>query len=144
MRYEITETTSLQPEQVWARLVDVEGWPGFIQTYRSVRRLDSVPLAVGSRVHIVQVGLRPGDWQVTALDDGHSFTWQTKQPGLLMVAWHRIDRDEDGACRLTLGVEISGGLGGIVGKLFGGKTRRYLDVEIAAFTASGDTTAPEQ
>lgn len=136
MRYETTKTTTLPPENVWARLVQVEKWPDFIETYRSVRLQNPGDLSVGSRANIVQVGLRPADWEVTELDAGRSFSWRNRQPGVLVVAWHRVDRAQSGGSRLTLGVEMTGPLGVVVGALLGRKTRRYLDIEIAAFTAS--------
>jgi uncharacterized membrane protein len=142
VRYETTAVTAELPEQVWARVVDVEGWPTLIETYRSVRCLDSGPLAVGSRAHVEQVGLRPGDWQVSELVEGRSFTWQTSQPGVSVVAWHRVDPEPNGCSRVTLGIEMRGPLAGIVGLLLRGKTRRYIDLEVARFTASGDPATP--
>jgi polyketide cyclase/dehydrase/lipid transport protein len=135
MRYETTVVSTKAPGQVWAQLIDVEAWPALIETYRSARTLDPGPLAVGSRAHIEQVGLRPGDWLVTEMVDGRSFTWRSSQPGVTVVAWHRIDPAPGGGSRLTLGVEMRGALAGIVGLLLGGKTRRYVDVEAARFAA---------
>jgi Polyketide cyclase / dehydrase and lipid transport len=137
MRYEVIAGTTKPSAQVWALLVDVEGWPGVVETYRTVRRLDPGPLRVGSRAHVEQVGLRPGDWQVTELVERRSFTWSTTHPGLTIVACHLVAAEPDG-CRLTLGIEIRGPLSGLVALLLGGKTRRYLDLELARFTDPGD------
>jgi Polyketide cyclase / dehydrase and lipid transport len=137
MKYEAAARTAKPAEQVWALLVDVERWPELVDTYQVVQRLDAGPLRVGSRAHVEQVGLRPGDWQVSDLSEGHSFTWKRKQPGVVVVAWHRVD-PEPGGCRLTLGVQMDGPLSGLIGILLGGKTRRYVDLELARFTASGD------
>jgi uncharacterized membrane protein len=142
VHYETTAVTAEPPERVWAAVADVEGWPKLIETYRTVHRLDSGPLAVGSRAHVEQVGLRPGDWQVSELAEGRSFTWQTSQPGVSATAWHRVDPEPGGGSRVTLGLEMRGLLGGIVGLLLRGKTRRYIDLELARFTASGDAAAP--
>jgi hypothetical protein len=133
MRYEVAASTTKTSTQVWALLVDVEGWPGVVETYRTVRRLDQGPLTVGSRAHIEQVGLRPADWQVTELVADRSFCWRTKQPGLVIDAWHRVDPEPEG-CRLTLGLEMRGPLSGLTGLLLGGKTRRYINLELARFT----------
>ena len=142
MRYETTATTPKTPEQVWTQVVDVESWPALIETYRSVRRLDDGPLAVGSRARIEQVGLRPGDWSVTELVEGRSFTWQSSQPGVSVVAWHRIEPVADGGSRITLGIEMRGALAGLVGLLLAGRTRRYVDLEAARFAASDGANVP--
>jgi hypothetical protein len=142
VRYETTAVTAEPPERVWVQVVDVEGWPELISTYRTVRRLDPGPMAVGSRAHVEQTGLRPGDWQVSELAEGRSFTWETRQQGVSTVAWHRVDPEPSGGSRVTLGLEMRGPLAGIAGLLLRGKIRRYVDLEVAVFTASGGTASP--
>jgi hypothetical protein len=134
VRYETKAITPQAPERLWARVADVEGWPEFISAYRSVRRLDPGPLTTGSRAHIVQFGLRPDDWQVSELVEGHSFTWRARHPGLVAVAWHQVAPGPTGGSELTLGLELRGPLAGIAWMLLRDKTRRYLDVELTAFT----------
>jgi hypothetical protein len=142
MRYEVAASSAKPSTQVWELLVDVEGWPGVVSTYRTVRRLEPGPLAVGRRAHIEQIGLRPADWQVSEVVEGCSFTWRTKQPGLVIVAWHRVDPEAEG-CRLTLGLEMQGPLSGLVGLVLRGKIRRYIDLELTRFTEPDDeATSP--
>lgn len=141
MRYETTVMTPKNPDQVWTSLVDVERWPALIETYRSVRRLDDGPLAVGSRARVEQVGLRPGEWTVSELVEGRAFSWQSLQPGVSVVAWHRVEPAPDGGCRLTLGIEMRGPLAGLVGWLLKGRTRRYVDLEAARFAAPDGASA---
>jgi len=142
VRYETTAATQEPPERVWAQVADVEGWPELVWTYRAVRRLGPGPMIVGSRVHVDQTGLPAGDWEVSELADGHSFTWETRQPGVSTVAWHRVDPEPSGGSRVTLGVEMRGPLAGIAGLLLRGKIRRYVDLELASFTAPVGKAAP--
>lgn len=141
MRYETRVITPKSSGQVWARLVDVESWPALIETYRSVRRLDDGPLAVGSRARVEQVGLRPGEWTVSELVEGRAFTWRSRQPGVSVVAWHRVEPVPDGGCRLALGIEMRGPLAGLVGWLLSGRTRHYVDLEAVRFAAPDGATA---
>jgi hypothetical protein len=136
MRYEVTGRSEKAADAMWKLLSDVEGWPRLIDTYESVRLLQPGPLAVGSTAHVVQRGLRPGDYRVTALDDARSFTWESRQPGVRLVGAHRVDPAGDG-CRLTLAFEVSGAMAWLVSALMGARIRRYVDIELQAFLAAG-------
>ena len=76
MRYETSTTTAADPARLWAVLSDVERWPERIPTYEEVRRLDDGDLRVGSRAHVKQKGLAAGEWEVSELDEGQTFTWE--------------------------------------------------------------------
>jgi uncharacterized protein YndB with AHSA1/START domain len=116
-------------EAVWAILVDVERWPEWTPSVRRARRLDTGPFAVGSRVRLEQPRLPPAVWRVTELAAPHSFAWVSGAPGLTTVATHRLEPNLDGGTTVTLGLEQRGPLGGLVGHLLGGLTRRYVTAE---------------
>jgi hypothetical protein len=77
-------------EVVWSATVDVERWPEWTPTVKSVRRLDSGPLKPGSIVRIRQPMQPTADWVVTRVVEGQEFSWETRRGGLRMTATHRL------------------------------------------------------
>ena len=134
MKYEASISTKAAPADLWAVVADVERWPDWIEVYEQVQRRDAGPLAIGSRARIKQKGLAPGEWVVTELVDGESFAWVNQQPGVRTVGSHRVHA-EPGGSRLTLTIEQSGVLAGVVGWVFGRKTQRYIVLEGERLTA---------
>ena len=116
------------PLRVWAVLCDVERWPEWTASIRSVQRLDSGPFAMGSRARVIQPKLRPAVWQVTELDEGRSFVWESRSPGLRIIAGHVVEPYAAGT-RVTLSVEFSGLLGPLMGSLTRGLTEQYVPME---------------
>ncbi len=88
MRYENTTPVGAEPARVWEMLSDVERWPERIATYEEVRLHESGALRVGSRAHVKQKGLAAGEWEVTELTDGTSFTWTNRHPGVRSLGRH--------------------------------------------------------
>jgi hypothetical protein len=71
---------------------------------------------------------------VTELDEGRSFTWVAKGPGLATVGRHRLEPDATGT-RVTLGIEQAGPMGAVAALFWGGLTRRYIATEAASLDA---------
>lgn len=115
-------------DRVWAVMSDVERWPEWTPTVTRIERLDQGPLVVGSRAHIRQPKLPPATWKVTELVPGHSFTWVTQSPGVLVIAHHRVESTVDGT-RATLSLRFSGLLGPLVARMTRGLNERYLGLE---------------
>jgi len=69
-------------------------------------------------------------WEVTEIDPGRSFTWVTRSPGMVASGRHRVEPTARGS-RATLTVAYAGLLSGVVAKLLGGITDRYLMFEAA-------------
>jgi len=117
------------PEIVWAVMRDVERWPEWTPTVTSVRRLDTGPLAIGSRAIIRQPKLPPAKWRVTELDDvGKRFTWASKGPGVDVIARHWVE-SYGRSSRATLSLRFSGVLAGLLGRITRGLNYRYLALE---------------
>jgi len=124
-------TIAAPPERVWAVLVDVERWPERIPTVDTVERLDAGPLAVGSRVRLQQPRLGTAVWTVTELAEGSSYIWESRSPGVTVVASHVVEPHPDGS-RLTLAVAVSGVLSGIGWLMSRSLTKRYVETEAAS------------
>ena len=114
---------------VWAVLLDVERWPEWTSSMSEVERLDSGPLALGSRVRIRQPRLPPAVWRVTRLDPAQGFTWKAVAPGVTTVGDHRLTSADPGRVAVTLGIRRTGPLAPLVDRVFRNLTRRYVTME---------------
>jgi carbon monoxide dehydrogenase subunit G len=132
MEYRKSLTVAAEPARVWEVLSDLERWPERIPTYQELRRLDDGELRVGSRAHVKQKGLAAGEWEVSELDEGETFTWTCRQPGVRLVGRHHVTPEPDGTSRLTLELEQNGWLSGAVTLFWGRKVREYVDLEAEA------------
>jgi len=125
--FSVTIDIDAPPEKVFAVLCDVERWPEWTATMTRVRRLDQGPFAVGSSAQIRQPKLRTTVWKVTELE-ARNFTWVTSAPGLRMKAGHAVERLRLGS-RVELSFEISGFLGPVIYRLYGGLIEEYVATE---------------
>jgi len=119
------------PERVWAVLADLERWPEWTQSVTSIELLQQGPLAVGTRARVSQPKLKPAVWEVTEVNANRSFTWVTRNPGLLVTGLHQLEPIEKGTLA-TLSVRFTGLLGPIAGWATRRLNHRYL-----AFEADG-------
>ena len=119
-------------ESVWRVLAAVVAWPEWLPNVNSVEPLDDDQLSVGFRYVVRQPGLRPATWVVSELEPPRRFVWQTRSPGLLMVAEHSIKERAVGVSEVALRFSFRGLLGVPVGKLFGRITQQYLLQEVAS------------
>ena len=115
-------------ERVWEVLSNIECWPAWTPTVTSIQRVDRGPLVVGSQARIRQPKLPPAVWQITELDEGRSFTWVTRSPGVRVTARHSVEASEGGS-RATLSLQFSGLLGPLIARLTRGLNERYLALE---------------
>ena len=126
-----SSTIAAPPDQVWAVVADVERWPERIPTVDSVERLDAGPLAVGARTKLKQPELSEAIWTVTELTRGVSYTWESKSPGVTVVATHLVEPHPDGT-RLTLQLTLKGPLAGLGWLLTRKMSQRYVETEAAS------------
>jgi uncharacterized protein YndB with AHSA1/START domain len=128
MRIESSTFIDAEPRRVWDTISDVARWPEWLDTVDSLERLDAGPLRVGSKARIKQPGFPPAVWEVTEVVDGHHFTWEARGPGFRSIGRHVVEPEGSGA-KATLGIENTGPLGWLVNRLWGRKTKDYVERE---------------
>jgi uncharacterized protein YndB with AHSA1/START domain len=138
MQHQVTTTIAAPADRVWAILSDVERWPKWTASVTSVE-LDG-PLAVGAKAKIRQPKLPVTTWTVTEVVPGRSFTWEAKAPGSHATGWHEVTPTNDTSCEVRLAIEQAGPLGAVVGLLYRGLTKRYVQMESDGLTA--ESTKP--
>jgi len=126
--FRVTLDIHAPADRVMAILCDIERWPEWTSTVRSVRRIDSGPFAVGSKARVRQPKLPPAVWQVTELDERRSFTWISRSPGVQVAAVHRVEKNGTG-CTVTLSLQYSGLFGPLLARVLRGLNERYLATE---------------
>lgn len=122
-----TISIAASPAQVWRVLADVERWPEWTQSVKSVQRLDTASMTVGSQVRIEQPKLRPAIWTVTVWVPEKSFTWVSKS-GVTVTGAHEILPTSNG-CDVVLTIHFGGLLGSVVGYFAGQLTTEYMAME---------------
>ncbi len=142
MRVDVTVDTSAPPEVVWAVLSDVGSWPAWTASITSVRPLRADSLQVGSRVRIEQPRLPATVWTVSDLVEGERFSWTSTSPGVHTRASHCVVGTAAGS-RVTLSIDQAGVLGWLVGRLYGGLMRRYVEMEAAGLERRSESSAPQ-
>lgn len=130
MNHEVSIDINASPEVVWATLIDVERWPEWTASVRSVELLDGT-LVVGSRVRIQQPKFPELVWTVTELEPGASFTWNSRSPGSDAVARHTVIAKADGTSTAVLAVTQTGLFGTLVAFAARRITKRYVALEAA-------------
>lgn len=124
----VTVNIAAPEHRIFQTLCDVERWPEWTATMRSVKRLDQGPFRVGSRASVVQPKLRPSIWQVSSMDQDRNFNWVSEAPGLRLEAGHSVEPAGAG-CRVTLTFALSGLLSLIVGLMYGRLIAEYVNTE---------------
>ncbi len=135
--FSINVDIAARPERVWEVMSDVERWPEWTASVKSIKRLDKGPFAVGSRAIIRQPKFPPALWEVTAIEPNR-FTWKSGLPGLWVFARHSVDPTVTGS-HVTLSLEYNGILGSLVGRLTRGITERYLRLEAEGLKRRSET-----
>ena len=126
-----TITLRAAPPTVWQHMSDVVHWPDWMETFARVEALDAAQLGMQRRFRLVQPRLHTSVWTVTRLEP-LAFTWETRTPGLRMVAEHVLEPRGSGTL-LQLRFAFGGLLGPLVALFYGGLAQRYLALECAAY-----------
>lgn len=135
-----TSITIGAPRQVvWNILRDVESWPKWTPTMSSVAFATQKGFEIGAPVLIQQPGLPLSTWTITALDDGHSFTWRTKSPGVTVDAGHVV-LDQAGKTIVEFSISMFGPLAAPVWAVFRRKIRGFVAKEIESLQMVAEET----
>jgi Polyketide cyclase / dehydrase and lipid transport len=124
-------------------MTDVERWPEWTASVLTVRRLDSGAFGVGSRARIRQPRFLPAVWEVTKFQPGRSFTWITRSPGLRVTGSHAVQRSGTGSLA-KLSVGYGGTLAGLVARLLGKTTYRFLSLEASGLKKRSEASTIPQ
>ena len=138
MHFETTVEIAAPPDRVWGILADVDRWPDMSPSITRVERVDGTALAAGAQFRIKQPRMAAMTWRVTAFDPGRSFEWETDNPGIRTVGTHKL-RETVSGTEVTLGIEHSGLLAPIIGRLTERRTRRYVGMEAAGLKHLSET-----
>ncbi len=128
MEIKVSIAIDTSPDVVWPVLVDVERWPEWTSSVAAVERLDRSVFGIGTRVRVHQPRLKPIVWRVSEFKPGRVFAWETRGPGLFMVATHEVKARLHGST-VVLGLKQTGWLAPLVNLFFGSLTRRYVQME---------------
>ena len=131
------------PDRVWEAVSDIEHWSEWTSTIISIRPLDTGPLAVGKRAIVRQPNLLPALWRITELEEGRSFAWITRGPGVLVTARPSIEDCANGS-RATLSLDFSGPLGPFCARVSRDLSARYLAKEARGLKKRAETDAWSQ
>jgi uncharacterized protein YndB with AHSA1/START domain len=115
-------------ERVWTILADLEHWPEWTASMRSVRALGDTPLGAGARYRVEQPKLQPAEFTITDWSPPLSFTWKMASNTLSVVAVHTLQPVPEG-CELALRLDFAGPLSWLVARLAGKLTREYMTLE---------------
>ncbi|GAA2745711.1 hypothetical protein GCM10009868_28240 [Terrabacter aerolatus] len=129
--------------RVWEVMSDVERWPEWTASVRSVTLLDG-GLRIGARARIDQPRIPTSVWTVTDLTEGREFVWEAVGPGTRTKGRHTVEATGPGTCRVTLSITQSGRLGSVLGRGYRSLTDRYLSMEAAGLKARAESSTPDE
>ena len=115
-------------DRIWAELMDVRRWPRWTRSISQIEPLNEGPIRLHSRVRIIQPKLRPAVWRITEFSEREKFVWVSSSPGVKVTAGHYVRPNRDGVL-VTLTLEMTGVLSGIVANLTGRLAREYMSCE---------------
>ena len=110
-------------------LSDIAHWSEWSPTVTKLEVLDQPELKLDNRYKIYQPKLQPAVWTVTILQPPSNFTWESRMPGMLMIAEHILKSTGVNQNELMLTFAFQGLLGEIVGRLYRKIVESYIATE---------------
>jgi len=127
--YSTSITINASQEAIWKVLSDVARWHEWTPTVTKVEVLDSPELKLGNRYKVFQPKLRPAEWTVIIITPPSKFTWESKAPGMHMVAEHILTSKGANQTELLLTFTFDGFLGSLLGKMMSKTSQEYIETE---------------
>lgn len=141
IEYSRTIEIDAGPERVWDVMRQVERWREWTASITAVELLEAGELGPGARVRVRQPRLPPNVFTITRWEPGRGFAWTSRSPGMTAEADHRIEA-RPGGCAVTLSVRFEGLIGSLVGRLYGGLTRDYIELEAQGLKRRAEGGSP--
>ena len=127
-KFSTSITINSSQQSVWNVLSNVAHWHEWTPTVNKVEVLNTSELKLGNRYKVFQPKLQPAVWTVTELNSAN-FTWESKSPGMHMVAEHIVKSVNANQSEVTLTFAFNGWFGKLIGKLYGKMTAEYVQTE---------------
>lgn len=115
-------------EAIWKVLSDVAHWHEWTPTIIKVEALNTPGLKLGNHYKVIQPKLQPVVWTITELSSAN-FTWESKSPGMHMVAEHVVKSVNANQSEVILTFAFNGWLGNLIGRIYGKMTAEYVHTE---------------
>ncbi|HMO95360.1 MAG TPA: SRPBCC family protein [Tepidiformaceae bacterium] len=139
-RWEHTIEIHASPEAIWDVLTDLERWPHWTPSVRSLKPLTDGKFDAGTQARVHPAGSAESTWTVTLIDPGRSFRWATRVRGAATIGDHIIAPVENGA-RVTLAIEVHGLAGKVFKPLIGPGIARNLKAEAEGLKRESEARA---
>ena len=128
-KYSTSISINADQASVWKVLSDVAHWNEWTLTVTKTEVLDAPELKLGNRYKVYQPKLQPAEWTVTVLTPPSNFTWESKAPGMHMIAEHILTSKNVNQTELTLTFTFNGWFGKLIGKMYGKMVESYVTTE---------------
>ncbi len=129
IKYSTSILIQANQDTIWQVLSDVAHWSEWTPTVTKTEVLDQPELRLNRRYKVHQPKLQPVAWTVTVLTSPSSFTWESRLPGILMMAEHTLRPIATNQTELTLTFAFQGFLGTILSSAYGTLTESYINTE---------------
>src|SRR6185436_2759377 len=128
-KYSTSISINADQESVWKVLSDVAHWSEWTPTITKVEVLDTPELKLNNHYKVFQPKLQPAVWTVTVLTPPSNFIWESRMPGMLMLAEHIVRAVSANQTQVTLSFAFQGFLGEIMGRLYRSIVESYISTE---------------
>ena len=135
--FSITVDINAPVDRVFEVMADTNRWHEWTPSVTSIKRLDEGDFVVGSKAVIRQPKFPPALWTITAIEPGHSFTWENRAPGIRVIAHHSAEAIGSRS-RVTLSLRYEGLLATLLARLTRNITNRYLAMEASGLKARSE------